>query len=128
ARPGPTADRVVGDNRDDRADHGHNDRGDVDPRDVVLATGQEARNEPADQRADDPQHDVADDAEALIALDEETGDVACDRPDYQPRNDAHSNDAPSSTMTPRRIVNPRITIDPAIGHRNASTASHVGGS
>ena len=45
--------------------------------------------EPADQAADDSEHDVADHAEALVALDEVSGDIAGDRSYDKPRDDAH---------------------------------------
>ena len=56
---------------------------------IGFAVEQHAGEEAADERADDAEHDVPDDAEALVALDEEAGQVAGDRAEDDPRNDAH---------------------------------------
>ena len=56
---------------------------------IGFVLKQDAGQEPADERADDAQHDVTDDAEALVTLDEETGQVPGDGAEDQPGDDAH---------------------------------------
>ena len=59
--------------------------GAVDRLGVEQDTGQEA----ADEGADDAKHDVPDDAEPLVTLDEEAGEVPGDGAEDDPRDDAH---------------------------------------
>src|SRR3954447_4512502 len=86
----PTRNGVPDQHGDDGADDGGHDRADVKgPIDGVRAeegTGEKS----TDQRADDSEHDVADDAHALVTADEETRQVPGDRAEHDPRDDAHS--------------------------------------
>ena len=61
SRSTPAGEEVVAEHDDDRADRGDDDRGNVDPGEVIRAWKQEAGDEPADHRADDPEQDPADD-------------------------------------------------------------------
>src|SRR5687768_2421027 len=89
-RARPAADRVPADDRDHRADRRNDDRREVDARDVVAATGNEDPGEkPADESPNDPEHDLADDAETLVTLDEEPREITGDRPDDEPGDDSH---------------------------------------
>jgi len=91
ACPGPARDQVEHDDRDDRADDGDHDRADVEGTlDRVVDTEEQAGEEPANEGADDAEHDVPDHAIALITLDEEPGNVAGNRAEDQPREDVHS--------------------------------------
>src|SRR6185503_4981185 len=78
---------------DHGADDGDDDSRRVDARGVV-ATGQRAGDEPADETTDDAEHDVPDHAEALVTLDEVPGEPAGDRADHQPRDDSHGSFPP----------------------------------
>src|SRR5947209_393229 len=83
------ADRVPDDNNDDRANGRDDDGRDVDAGRVVLAPADDARQEAANDRANDPQDDVADHAEALVALYEQSREPTGDGADDDPADDAH---------------------------------------
>src|SRR3954452_13121036 len=86
--PHVSADRVPSHDHDDRADDRDDDRRDVDPGRVVVAAGQDAGDEAPAERADDAEHDGADAGEALVRLDEHSGEIAGDRADDDPRNNS----------------------------------------
>ena len=70
-----------------------------------------AGEEAADERADDAEHDVPDDAHALVTLDEHAGKVAGDGAEHDPCNDTHEDYLhPNSTQGPvglsHRFVDP----------------------
>ena len=73
---------------------------------IGFAVEEDAGEESANERADDAEHDVPDDAEALVTLDEEAGEVACNRAEHEPRNDAHQNLHPLF----------RLRVSPRAGH------------
>src|SRR3954451_22453034 len=89
AATGPAAagDHVHDDDHDHRADDGGDDRADVERSvdDVLVEEG--AGEEATDDRADDAEHDMTDDPESFVALDEEAGQVAGNRAEDDPRND-----------------------------------------
>src|SRR6185295_649049 len=86
----PPGEGVPGDDGDDRADRGSHDRAEVERAVDRVGVEQGAGEEAADQGAHDPEHDVPDHAEALIAADEEAGQVAGNGAEDDPSNDAHS--------------------------------------
>jgi len=65
------------------------DGGAAFPARTVGLAAQEVGQEPADERADDAEDNVPDDAQALVTLDEETGQVPGDGAEDDPRDDAH---------------------------------------
>src|SRR4051794_26842154 len=84
---------------DEHDDHGPNDRG-HDRRDVERAVDrvgaeQRAGEEAADERADDAEHDVPDDTQTLVTLDEEPGEIPGNGAEHDPRDDAHGVKPPS---------------------------------
>src|SRR5439155_3265752 len=99
---GAAGDRVHDDDNDHCADDGGYDRAHgewaVDDVDAEQRAGEEA----TDDRADDAEHDVPDDAEALVTPDEETGQVAGDRAEHDPGNDAHELPPSLRGCPPRR--------------------------
>jgi len=64
---------------------------------------------------------VTDDAETLVALDEEARDVAGDRSDDEPRNDAHEMTLLPVPWPPRESLSGGLDIHAAINRRSAST-------
>src|SRR4051794_603615 len=87
-----TRDRVPDHDRDDRADDRRHDRADVERAVDRIDTEERAGKEAADQGAHDAEHDVPDDAHALVPADKEAGDVTGDGAEHEPRNDAHPAD------------------------------------
>src|SRR5687768_17018291 len=78
AAAGPRApgEGVPRDNGDHGADRRGDDRADVERAVDRVHAEERAGKEAADQGAHDAEHDVADDAQALVATDEEAGQVA----------------------------------------------------
>src|SRR4051812_8129860 len=91
AASGPRAARhgVPHDDRDDRADGRRHDRADVQGAVDRIRAEQSAGEDPADERSDDAEHDMTDDAETLVSADKEARQVTGDRTKHDPGNDAH---------------------------------------
>src|SRR5688572_3220755 len=85
-----TRHRADHEDRDHGTDGRDDDRADVQRAVDGIGVEQDAGKESADERADDTEHDVSDDAETFVTLDEETGEVPGDGAEDDPRNDAHS--------------------------------------
>src|SRR5688572_6501210 len=85
-----TRHRADHEDRDHGTDRRDDDRADVQRTVDRIRIEEDTGKEPADERADDAEHDVSDDAETLVTLDEETGEVPGDGAEDDPRNDAHS--------------------------------------
>lgn len=77
-------------NGEDGSNRGGHDRPEVERTLDRIRAKQSPSQETSHQGADDAEQDVTDDPEALIAPDEEAGEVAGDRSQDDPRNDAHS--------------------------------------
>src|SRR5215211_3370474 len=101
-RPRASGEGVPDDDRQDRADRGDHDGADVERAVDRVCAEQCAGEEAADQGADDAEHDVPDDAQALVTADEEAGKVAGDRAKHDPRDDAHRYLRPCEVSTLER--------------------------
>src|SRR3954454_2519627 len=108
AAPGTRApgDHPDHEDRDDRADGRNDDRADVEGAVDRVTVEQHAREEAADQRAHDPEHDVPDDPESLVTADEKTREIPGDRAEDDPCDDAHT--VPPS---PSRASHPPAGVD-----------------
>src|SRR5687768_954384 len=87
---GATRHRADHEDRDHGTDRRDDDRGNVDLVHRIAAWEDHTGEESADERADDPEHDVSDDAETLVTLDKEPGQVPGDGADDDPRENAHA--------------------------------------
>src|SRR5215213_158483 len=118
ATPGPSApgDHIDDDDRDDRADSGNHDRADVQRTIDRLGVEEDAGQEATNDGAHDPENDVTDDSETLVTLDKEAREVAGDRAEDQPGNDAHK-----SSSIPPRDLHPPAGCLPSLKSRNGPT-------